>query len=67
MDMPRQLCAVLSHRRMIRSLLVRESDLGMHTALAVSFKAGVYKGLDYPYRYKVLVRISGFGEIDKTY
>jgi hypothetical protein len=52
---------------MTRSVLVPESDLGICIALAVSFKAGVYNSLDSPYRYEVLVRISGFGEIDKTY
>lgn len=46
---------------------MQESDLGTRIALAVSLKAGVYNGLEYPYRHEVLVRISGFGEINKTY
>lgn len=37
------------------------------TALAVSVEAGVSNGIDWPYRCKVSVRISGFDGIDNTY
>lgn len=63
---PRQGWSFPSCRWVFRWGLGWESHLSTLITLAVNTEAGVYNAIDDPHRYKVSVRISGFGEINKT-